>query len=214
LDTDVRDDDDDDFIYDIDDVAYDIGSDDEVDPTYDEFAEVGPARIDMALSVAPSYHGGDVGGDPPERPNSSGQRGSTTLQALKTAYKKNDNKMLKVQFEYKDQKTFRPVGGYSSNLVSLIGNLVKNLSLDCDKWDQIPETARVLILPELKEAKQHMQPEDDWKKGQATWEKQVDKWADPKRVENQQRMQRIEPKREQRLIKFVKKARYHHPLEG
>ncbi|GJV39456.1 hypothetical protein Tco_1417896 [Tanacetum coccineum] len=117
LDTKVRDDDD--FIYDIDDVAHDIGSDDEVDPTYDEFAEVGPARIDvMVLSVAPSYHGGDAGGDPPKRLN----------------------KLLPHQCE----------GGYSLNLVSLIGNLVKNLPLDYDKWDQILETTRVSILPELK----------------------------------------------------------------
>ncbi|GJT13809.1 hypothetical protein Tco_0860851 [Tanacetum coccineum] len=212
--------------------AHDIGSDDEVDPTDDEFAEVGPACIDvMALSVAPSYHGGDAGDDPPERPNrllphqceGSGQRGPTTLQALKTAYKKNNNKRLDVGFDYKDQKTFRPVGGFSSNLVSLIGNLVKNLPLDYDTWEQIPETARVSILPELKtdktvgsmvelgllqsmkkqfrhfknrikdeyfskfesvkEAKRKMPPEDDWKKGQAAWEKQVDWWADPKRVE-------------------------------
>ncbi|GKD66357.1 acidic leucine-rich nuclear phosphoprotein 32 family member A, partial [Tanacetum coccineum] len=107
LDTEVRDDDD--FIYDIDDVAHDIGSDDEVDPTDDEFAEVGPACIDvMALSVAPSYHGGDVGGDPPERPN----------------------RLLPHQCE-----------GYTCR------------------------------------------PKDDLKKGQATWEKQVDWWADPKRVE-------------------------------
>ncbi|GJT70331.1 hypothetical protein Tco_1029617 [Tanacetum coccineum] len=49
LDNEVRDDDDD-FIYDIDDVAHDIGSDDEVDPTDDEFAEVGPARIDVVSS--------------------------------------------------------------------------------------------------------------------------------------------------------------------
>ncbi|GJV35111.1 hypothetical protein Tco_1407588 [Tanacetum coccineum] len=141
-----------------------------------------------------------------------------------------------------DQKTFRPVGGYSSNLVSLIGNLVKNLPLDYDTWEQIPETARVSILPELKgwfnlephlndqtmirvgktdktvgsmvklgllqsmkkqfrhfknkvkaeyfskfesveEAKRKMPPEDDWKKGQAAWEKQVDWWAGPKRME-------------------------------
>ncbi|GJV78136.1 hypothetical protein Tco_1509720 [Tanacetum coccineum] len=145
-------------------------------------------------------------------------------------------------FDYKDQKTFRPVGGSSSNLVSLIGNLVKNLPLNYDTWEQIPETARVSILLELKgwfnlephvndqtmirvgkkdktvgsmvelgllqsmkkqfchfknmikaeyfskfesveEAKRKMPPEDDWKKGQAAWEKQVDWWADPKRVE-------------------------------
>ncbi|GKA85613.1 hypothetical protein Tco_0807267 [Tanacetum coccineum] len=50
LDTEVCNDDDDDFIYDIDDVAHDIGFDDEVDPTDDEFAKVGPARIDVVSS--------------------------------------------------------------------------------------------------------------------------------------------------------------------
>ncbi|GJR73931.1 hypothetical protein Tco_0086296 [Tanacetum coccineum] len=203
LDTEVRDDDDD-FIYDIDDVAHDIGSDDEVDPTDDEFAE-------MAISVAPSYHGGDAGGDPPERPNGllphqcagSGQRGPTTLQALKTAYKKNNNKRLEVEFDYKDQKTFRPVGGYSSNLISLIGNLVKNLPLDYDTWEQILETTRVSILPELQggfNLEPHLNDQTMIRVGktdktvgsmvelgllqsQAAWEKQVDWWDDPKRVE-------------------------------
>ncbi|GJT15891.1 hypothetical protein Tco_0874597 [Tanacetum coccineum] len=42
---------------------------DEVDPTDDEFDEVGPAHIDVMASLAPSYHGGDAGGDPPERSN-------------------------------------------------------------------------------------------------------------------------------------------------
>ncbi|GKC23530.1 hypothetical protein Tco_1025680 [Tanacetum coccineum] len=46
LDTEVHDDDDD-FIYDIDDVAHDIGSDDEVDPTDDEFAKVDPTDIKL-----------------------------------------------------------------------------------------------------------------------------------------------------------------------
>ncbi|GJW35993.1 hypothetical protein Tco_0058913 [Tanacetum coccineum] len=176
----------------------------------------------MALSVAPSYHGGDAGGvrtaqqaftAPVRRPTCP-----ATLQALKTAYKKNENKRLEVRFNYKDQKTFRHVGGYLLNFVSLIGNLVKNLPLDYDTWKQIPEMARVSILPELKgwfdlepylndqtmirvgktdktvrsmvklgllqkEAKQKMPSEDDWKKGQAAWEKQVNWWADPKRVE-------------------------------
>ncbi|GJU93048.1 hypothetical protein Tco_1317804 [Tanacetum coccineum] len=111
--------------------------------------------VKMALSVAPSYHGGMQVMIHPNGPTgcyrtSSGQRGPTTLQALKTAYKKNNNKRLEAGFDYKDQKTFRPVGGFSSNLVSLIGNLVKNLPLDYDTWEQIPETARVSILPELK----------------------------------------------------------------
>ncbi|GKC39525.1 hypothetical protein Tco_1051909 [Tanacetum coccineum] len=47
LDTEVRDDD---FIYDIDEVAHDIGSNDDVDPTDDEFDEVGPAHIDVVSS--------------------------------------------------------------------------------------------------------------------------------------------------------------------
>ncbi|GKE12778.1 hypothetical protein Tco_1416329, partial [Tanacetum coccineum] len=151
LDTEVCNDDDDDFIYDIDDVAHDIGSEDE-----------------MALSVAPSYHGGDAGGDLPERPNrllphqckGSGQHGPTTLQALKTTYRKNNNKLLKVQFEYKDQKTFTLVGGYSSNLAEYFS-----------PWESVEKV------------KQHMPQEDDWKKGQVAWEKQVDWWADLKRVE-------------------------------
>ncbi|GKC95913.1 hypothetical protein Tco_1161355 [Tanacetum coccineum] len=134
----------------------------------------------MALSVAPSYHGGDVGGDPPKRPNrllphqceSLGQRGPTTLQALKTAFRKNDNKILKVQFEYKDQKTFRPVGGYSSNLgwFDLEPHLNDQTKIRVEKTDKTVGSMVELGLLQ-KEAKQHMPPEDDWKKGQAAWEK-------------------------------------------
>ncbi|GKD81915.1 hypothetical protein Tco_1348754 [Tanacetum coccineum] len=49
LDTEVHNDDDD-FIYEINVVAHDIGFDDEVDLTHDEFSKVGLARIDVVSS--------------------------------------------------------------------------------------------------------------------------------------------------------------------
>ncbi|GKD46167.1 hypothetical protein Tco_1270812 [Tanacetum coccineum] len=189
LDTEVRDDD---FIYDIDDVAHDIGSDDEVDPTDDEFAEVGRRLMlyQMVLSVAPSYHGGDAGGDPPERLNrllphqceGSGQRGPTTLQALKTAYRKNDNIMLKDQIPETARVSILPeLKGW----FDLEPHLNDQTKIRVGKTDKtVGRMVKLgLLQKSIKEANEHMPSKDDWKKGQATWEKQVDWWADPKRVE-------------------------------
>lgn len=106
-------------------------------------------------SVAPNSHGGDAGGDPPDRARQlpsqcqgSGLRGETTNQALRKAYRQNEGRPLKIDFEYNDQKTFLPVGAYAKHLNSLIGEVVKKLPLACT-WEQIPPTALVHIMPTL-----------------------------------------------------------------
>lgn len=95
-------------------------------------------------SVAPRSHGGDAGGDPPNRANQlpndcegsgsgsvsgSGLRHETTNQALRKAYKAKGSRPLKVDFEREDQKTFLLVGSYAKHLNNYIGELVRKLPL-------------------------------------------------------------------------------------
>ncbi|GJW19393.1 acidic leucine-rich nuclear phosphoprotein 32 family member A, partial [Tanacetum coccineum] len=150
-DNEVRDEEGDDFIDDeVDVVSHSlIDDDDEDDDASDD--EVDPA---IMACVAPRAHGGMRVVTHLYLPRGylayvKGQRGETNLKALKNALRRNKGLPLSVGFDYKDQKSLRPIGDNASYLSSLIGEIVKTLPLDCDSWEDVPPTAKVSIMPTI-----------------------------------------------------------------
>ncbi|GJX35460.1 Myc-type, basic helix-loop-helix domain-containing protein [Tanacetum coccineum] len=106
--------------------------------------------------VGPSYHGGDAGGDPPNRPNrpvptqcqSSMPRIETGSEALRKAYRKNKKQPLPIGFDVTDLGTYHPIGDYSSMLNTLMGETIRPLPFNCE-WDEIPKALKAHIFPTL-----------------------------------------------------------------
>ncbi|GJY43422.1 hypothetical protein Tco_0431635 [Tanacetum coccineum] len=128
---DSEEDEDNDFIVDEGDFAHDIGDDDEDDDEPDD--EVDPASV----HVVPQSHGGDAGGDPPQRPTKripsqcegSGKRGVSKHQNLKKAFKNNASDFsgpIELEFEWKDQETFKALGTHGTKLHQLNRELSGN----------------------------------------------------------------------------------------
>ncbi|GKG04230.1 hypothetical protein Tco_0314617, partial [Tanacetum coccineum] len=73
--------------------------------------------IEMVACLGPQSHGGDAGGDPPQRPTKripsqcegSGKRGVSKHQNLKKSFKNNGGP-IELEFEWKDQETFKALG--------------------------------------------------------------------------------------------------------
>ncbi|GJU70041.1 hypothetical protein Tco_1256300 [Tanacetum coccineum] len=139
-----------------DDVAAHVLDDDDVVVSDDD--EVNPStNVGVVMAcVGPSYHGGDAGGDPPNRPNrpvptqcqSSMPRIETGSEALRKAYRKNKKQPLPIGFDVTDLGTYHPIGDYSSMLNTLMGETIRPLPFNCE-WDEIPKALKAHIFPTL-----------------------------------------------------------------
>ncbi|PWA42073.1 hypothetical protein CTI12_AA548870 [Artemisia annua] len=108
--------------------------------------------------VAPSYHGGDAGGDPPEdrQPKrlpyhceGSGKRGPNKHKALKKKFKENNNQPLEIEFDLGDLKTFKLVGSNAAHLTTYIVELVRQIPMDYESWEKVPAADKATIIPNL-----------------------------------------------------------------
>nr|GEY65176.1 hypothetical protein [Tanacetum cinerariifolium] len=134
----------------IEDVAIDIG-DNEEDFVVDSNNEVKP----MAY-VGGKSHGGDAGGEPPREPNripnqceGSVVRGTTTNKEFRKAISRNKNRPLPLKFDDKDQKTFKAVGDNQNHFYNYIGELLCNFPFNYDKWAKVPEVHKTVLIPSL-----------------------------------------------------------------
>nr|GEY29710.1 R2R3 MYB transciption factor 17 [Tanacetum cinerariifolium] len=70
-------------------------------------------------------------------------------QALKKAYKNNGKCALAVEFEQKDQETFKAVGLHGSYLISYIRKLMKELPHNYKSWEKLHEADEASRIPSL-----------------------------------------------------------------
>ena len=79
----------------------------------------------------------------------SGKHGLNKHKALKKAFKQNGNQPLKIDFDFGDLKTVKPVGNNAAYLSSYIGELVRDIPQDYKSWNKVPAAEKAKIIPNL-----------------------------------------------------------------